>query len=76
LFGWWLISSFIISLLFGNFHWSWWWLWEFFINNLILSDELSLKLELEANDGGNLSNDLLNTEKLVHESELKLVIEL
>ena len=73
---WWLISSLVIAVFFGNFDWSWWWHWEFFINNLILSDKLSLKLELEANDGGNLSNDLLNAEKLIHESQLKLIIEL
>ena len=51
LFGWWLLSSIIIAFNFGSFDWSWWWLWEFFINNLILSDELSLKLGLKANDG-------------------------
>jgi hypothetical protein len=76
LFGWWLISSLIIAIISDSFDWRWWGLWEFFINNLILSDEFRLKLELKADDGSNFSNDLFNAEKFVHESQLKLVIEL
>jgi hypothetical protein len=76
LFGWWLICLFIITINWSSFGCNWWWHCEFFIDNLILSDELGLNLELEANDGSNLSDDLLNTEKLVHESQLELVIKL
>lgn len=76
LLGWWLFFSLFLSLCWNWFGLNRWWLWEFFIDNLIFSDELSLGFELKSNNGSNFSDDSLNIEKLIHEPELKLVVEL
>ena len=76
LFCWWLLSSLLIPFGWRWLDYNWWRFREFFIDSLIFTDELCFNLELEANNGGNLSNNCLNIKKFVHKSQLKLIIKL
>ena len=65
-----LLAIFVQS----SFHFDNFGLWEDFVLDFVFFDVLLLRVELEANNGLDFTNMLLNTEKLIHVSQFVSII--
>ena len=74
-----LFGRWLRLLLFLAIYWLWLLsnggrIWELLVLNLIISNVLWLLNILQSDDGSDFSNNLLEAEELVHESQLELIL--